>query len=400
MSHMSLRWSRISLGYFLVIALVGLAMRASSFIRLPFEYEHLLHAHSHVAFQGWIYTLIFLITTRLFLKKEQISTGKYRLQFYLTISVIAGILISFALQGYALFSIVFSSLFQVLNYWFIFNFLKDLKTTSPRVSVRFIRSAMWLGLLSTLGPWMIAVLAAKGLANSELYHSTIYFFLHFQYNGWFLFTAFGIACFWMEQSGESPVSPNAKRFFLFSLIAVFPGYLLSLTNMSFGNHLAIPGLIAVLLQFAALFYLIRYIRECSFLKQSRRSWVFIFMLSSFSFYALKTVLQMGSLLPIIGIDRFNNRFVLMFYLHLSLIGVLSFFFIASLLKLKALRISFWSASGFVLLLAGFILSESVLLMNGTGFFTHPFYLLVFSVGMVLGILFILLSTFNKSNRYD
>lgn len=398
---MNLRWSRISLGYFLVIALAGLAMRASSFIKLPFEYEHLLHAHSHVAFQGWIYTVIFLITTRLFLKKEQVSAGKYSLQFYLTISVIAGILVSFSLQGYALFSIVFSSLFQVLNYWFIFKFLKDLKTLSPPpVSVRFIRSAMWLGLISTLGPWMIAVLAARGLANSELYHSTIYFFLHFQYNGWFLFTAFGIACFWMEQLGENPVSSNAKRFFLFSLIAVFPGYLLSLTNMSFGKHLAIPGIIAVFLQFVALFYLIRYIREYNFLNQSSRSWVFIFMLSSFSIYALKTVLQVGSLLPTICIDRFNNRFILMFYLHLSLIGVLSFFFIAALIKLKALHISFWSASGFVLLLIGFVLSETVLLMNGTGFFTHPVYLLTFSACMVLGILFIFLSTFNKSNHYD
>ena len=50
--------------------------------------------------------------------------------------------------------------------------------------------------ISTMGPWAIAVISAKGLAGSEYFNAAIYFFLHFQYNGWFAFAIIGLF-FWL-----------------------------------------------------------------------------------------------------------------------------------------------------------------------------------------------------------
>lgn len=63
--------SKISLFFLTVIALLGVFLRLYPFLGLPLEYEHLLHAHSHTAFQGWIYTAMMLLLANLFLSKKK-----------------------------------------------------------------------------------------------------------------------------------------------------------------------------------------------------------------------------------------------------------------------------------------------------------------------------------------
>lgn len=223
---MNSHFSKISLSFFFVIAIIGTTMRAFSFFDIPLEYKHLLHAHSHVAFQGWVYTLVILFTTHLFLTTEQIKKGYYSLQFILTIVIVLGILIAFSLQGYALFSIVFSSLFQLLNYWFNFQFFNDVKKHKPTLSLRFIKTGFWLGLLSTLAPWGIGILTAKGYVHTEAYSSVLYFFLHFQYKGWFLFVVFGLLFKWLETNQITYNTKKATLFYQLFTWAIIPAYTL------------------------------------------------------------------------------------------------------------------------------------------------------------------------------
>ena len=177
-------WNRVSIFYLFLVASIGTLLRAAGHVPLPLQYEHLVHAHSHVAFQGWVYTLMFLLLTHLYLDQGQFRAGRYPLQFWLTAVVIFCVLVSFAMQGYGLFSICFSTLFQLLNYWFIYRFFKDTKHLVS-LPLRLIRMGLWLGVLSTLMPIGIGILSAKGLNGSEAYQSLVYTFLHLQYNGWF-----------------------------------------------------------------------------------------------------------------------------------------------------------------------------------------------------------------------
>ena len=109
-------WSRVSIFYLFLVASFGTLLRAAGHVSLPLQYEHLVHPHSHVDFQGWVYTLMILLLTHLYLDQGQIRVGRYPLQFWLTAVVILCVLVSFAMQGYGLFSICFWTLFQLLNY--------------------------------------------------------------------------------------------------------------------------------------------------------------------------------------------------------------------------------------------------------------------------------------------
>ena len=143
---MKKQWSKISLIFLFLVALMGTLLRSIAFIQQPFEYLNLVHAHSHVAFQGWVYTIMILLLTNIFLTEDQIKKGRYPLQFMLTVFVVVGVMISFSLQGYALYSIIFSTLFQLLNYWFIYRFLKDSRdlhgSYSHAISIRFVRTGL------------------------------------------------------------------------------------------------------------------------------------------------------------------------------------------------------------------------------------------------------------------
>ena len=97
---MKKEWSKISLIFLFLVALIGTLLRSAAFIQLPFEHINLVHAHSHVAFQGWVYTIMIQLITNTFLNEDQIKKGRYPLQFILTVFVVVGVLISFSLEYY------------------------------------------------------------------------------------------------------------------------------------------------------------------------------------------------------------------------------------------------------------------------------------------------------------
>ncbi|APD05885.1 hypothetical protein UJ101_00333 [Flavobacteriaceae bacterium UJ101] len=398
---MNSHFYKISLSFFFVIAIIGTTMRAFSFFDIPLEYKHLLHAHSHVAFQGWVYTLVILFTTHLFLTTEQIKKGYYSLQFILTIVIVLGILIAFSLQGYALFSIVFSSLFQLLNYWFIFQFFNDVKKHKPTLSLRFIKTGFWLGLLSTLAPWGIGILTAKGYAHTEAYSSVLYFFLHFQYNGWFLFVVFGLLFKWLETNQITYNTKKATLFYQLFTWAIIPAYTLSLLGMSFKDYILIPAIIAALLQIIGLGVLYQLLIPIHKKWLSTQHFLIQLLLKcAFLAFTLKVGLQFLSLLPSLQAYTFSNRFIIMAYMHLNLIGIISFSFIAYLFHLKWLKINWISTCGSLFIVLGFLISELLLVTSGFNLYQSNLILLLFSGLMALGVLFLIMGSFKKANLFN
>ena len=69
-------WAKISLVFLFLVALIGTLMRSAGVVNSPFQYTHLLHAHSHVAFQGWVYLIMMLLLTRTFLNEDQVEKGR------------------------------------------------------------------------------------------------------------------------------------------------------------------------------------------------------------------------------------------------------------------------------------------------------------------------------------
>lgn len=388
-------WSKISLTFFCIIAIFGTIMRLTPFTKIFIAYEHILHAHSHVAFQGWIYTALFLLITKLYLSNKLIKQGKYKLQFILTLIVILGIMFSFIFQGYAFYSILFSSLFQVLNYWFIYRFFKDVKKNKSilkhHFSLQFIKVGLIMLALSTVGPWAVGVLSAKGFAGSEYFNAALYFFLHFQYNGWFTFAIIGLF-FWMLEHYQIKFKlKQAKISFLLFSFSIIPAYTLSLLGMSFRNYFIAIGFLAAILQLSALTYLViavisslkniqLAINNCSLL-------LLIFVGISFT---LKTILQLLSVFPVFEKLAFENRFLIIDFIHLVMIGFISFFILAIFLQIEYLKRTIYSKIGTLSLIAGFVASELILLGLGLNLpiTSGQIALLIASGMMAIGVILV------------
>jgi len=400
----NLNWSRISLTFFFVIALFGSIMRLVPFSDIFINYQHLLHSHSHVAFQGWIYTALFLLITKLYLTEELILKGKYKLQFTLTIAIVIGLMVAFIFKGYALFSILFSSLFQLLNYWFTYRFFKDVKKSEKakkhKFSLQFIKVGMFMMVLSTMGPWAVGIISAKGLAGTEYFNAALYFFLHFQYNGWFTFAILGLF-FWLLEHYQIKIKQKEARLSLILFTAsIIPAYALSIIGMSFRNYFIGIGYLAAIVQLIALFYIIiSLIPSLKKIQDVFNSWSFLLLKFVAISFILKTILQFISILPFIEKLAFGNRFLIIDFIHLIMIGVLSFFILAIFFQQAFLK---WDTvvikTGILILILGFITSEFILMALGFSIpiYNGLFFLLISSAAMAIGVLIILIGQF--SNR--
>ena len=405
---MKIYWSKVSLFYLFMIAFIGSSLRAVYFIKLPFLYGNLVHAHSHTAFQGWVYTITLLLISSLYLNKTQIDKGRYPLQFKLTILVILGILTAFALQGYGLFSIIFSTLFGLMNYWFILSFFRDSRQmvadVKSSISLRFVKTGLALGMFSNLLPFTVGIASAKGLKGTEVYNSLIYTFLHFQYNGWFLFVILGLFFKMLEQNQIPIAKKPASRFYWLFTVAVLPATALSFLGTSFRSYALLPAYFAAILQLAGLVFF--FITLKPILKNwllSKNIWFKLFLTASLSSFFIKVGLQSLSILPQLEQYAFKNKNIVLAYLHLSMLGVLSFMLIAILIDFKWLNIDRFTKIGFSLLLIGFVITELILALGGVGIFYDYKWLFYGSVFMLIGIFLLLVSPINlisNSNQFE
>ncbi len=389
-------WSKTSLIFLFIVALIGTMLRSVAFLPLPLEYVNLVHAHSHVAFQGWVYTCMMLLLTQAYLTDEQVRKGRYALQFVLTVIVVAGILISFSIQGYAFYSILFSTLFQLLNYWFIFRFLRDVKKTDYHrkhdLSLRFVKTGLWFGLLSTLLPIGIGLLSARGQGGSETYRSLVYTFLHLQYNGWFLFVALGLFYRLLDRNNWVCDRKEVSRFYNLLALAVIPSISLSLLGMEFSRYLMPVAYVSSALLGGAIVFFIRGLPKqwYSALRQ-KNFWFRVYIAGFVLSFAVKMILQTLSVLPPFQSYASYNKFIIIAYLHLSLIGSISFLLLALLVELQWVLVTRLFKIGSLLFISGFAVTETLLVLAGLGLFYNDLSLSLGSGAMALGVLLMVLS---------
>lgn len=388
---MKSNWYKAPVFFLVCIASIGTLLRALPFTDLSLNYSNLVHAHSHVAFQGWVYGILLLLVPYLFLTEKAIRKGRYQLQFFITLPLIVCILVSFWIQGYALYSILFSTLFQLMNYWFIFQFFKDTKgDTKGNWPLKFVRIGFWLGFLSTFAPLMVGILSAKDMADTELYESAIYFFLHFQYNGWFLLSLIGLGLRFLIKNGLKIETNTLRRSFYGLVFASVLGYFHSLLGMSFANYLRIPSLLALIAQAIGVYYLFKsfsYSQVKSLLQSNKLALTLLYV--SCWALILKVLLQLISMFPGLEQWAFSNRQLIMAYMHLVLIGLISMGLLGLLKSLSWISDHVVVRWGLMLFILGFIISELFLVSSGFGL-QLPYSILVTASGtMAFGALLLL-----------
>src|SRR5690606_4450419 len=169
------RYASIPLLFFVLAAAIGLFLRWQFILPTPgIRYTWFLHAHSHIMFLGWVTNVLFLAFIRYLPEKDH----KPALRWFVPAQIlVAGMLIAFPLQGYALYSITFSTLHTFLIAGLAIVFLR--RTQHVRTtSMRFARPALLFFGLSTFGPFSLGYLMSQGMSNTVWYNFSIYYYLH------------------------------------------------------------------------------------------------------------------------------------------------------------------------------------------------------------------------------
>ncbi len=357
-------WFRVALGNFLVAAVIGVVLRSIYLVEIPFlMFKPLLHAHSHVAMLGWIF-----IALTVFLLRDETPQGpsliSRRLLFVAQLSVV-GMLLSFPVQGYGMYSIAASSVHLVVSYflgWRIWNATEAWPAQGSRLLARI---AVVMMAISTLGVWAMGPILATKNFGTEIYYWSIQFFLHFQFNGWFWFASLALWSRWAETKGvERPLDRLTIRLWLVSAFLTFA--LAIAWSQRHGSVYAVNSL-GVILQAFAGWRTFRAIRSAQATLQTKAAlWAWRCVTYSLIGMALKVLMQAAVAIPQVAILAFTVRNYVIGFIHLNMLGAISLMLFAMAL-MQGWIVSTHRAAriGLSLFTAGVLLSESLLFGQGT-----------------------------------
>ena len=364
-------------------------------------YTYWLHAHSHIMFLGWVSNALYLIFVYNYVQEKWQT--RYRRLFLVMQAMLVGMVISFPMQGYGAFSIAFSTVHTICLVVFSFRLLADLRPAPSSISTWNTKASLIFFLISAVGPFAIAATGMLGLAQTQWYYFSVYYYLHFQYNGFFTFGALALFFHLLESRGVDFSREDAKIAGWFLAVACVPAYFLSTLWADPGVFFNAIGFVAGLLQVAFLLFFRRMVRltGSSLSEQLGKIPTRILTLVLASLIT-KIMLQLLSSHGDIALLAGSNRSFVMAYLHLVLIGVISltlisWYYLAGMLGKTSLL-------AIVLIIVGFILTEILLALipswtklNLDGIADPALVMFLSSVVVAVGV-FLLALAFQKPDK--
>lgn len=360
-------WLLCTFSNFFIASLMGLLLRWMYVAPIPgVNFQFLMHGHSHVAMLGWVYMMLYCLIFHFFVPKEKHQKPIYNQLFWITELAVVGMMIDFPAQGYAFVSILFSTLHIFFSYYFCYLIIKDANPTTL-AEKKLLRAALFFMIFSTLGVWCLGPAVSLLGKASAFYQIAIQFFLHFQFNGWFLFAI--LALFFKQ----AKLIIEAKKFRIFYNLFVASTFLTLALPVSW--YLPNPvfywlNALGVMLQLYAAVLFIQFIRPQfqSFFAILPTIIKIVYGFALFSL-ALKVVIQLVVLFPELTHVSHQIRNFVIGYIHLTMLGIITGFLFGFALQNDFLnsrnRIQTW---GIAIFLFGFFITEILLFLQGIWFF--------------------------------
>jgi hypothetical protein len=366
------RWFRVSLFNLLIVACLGVTLRYKIAFSLPFvDQKFLLNAHSHFAFAGWIsQALMAFIAANISKYPQHLSLKKYNYLLLANLITAYGMLLSFPFEGYGLISIIFSTLSIFSAYAFAIVVWKDLnRMPFKKISHKWFKASLIFNVISSFGAFGLAFMMANKISHQNWYLEAVYFFLHFQYNGWFFFACMGLLA---DKLDTILVSQKLQQtvFYLFAFACV-PAYFLSALWLPIPLWVYVLVIIAALAQvFAWIILLTQIIKHRKKLFSEAHNVVkYVWCLSAIAL-SIKLLLQLGSVIPSLSTWAFGFRPIVIGYLHLILLGVISLFLLGYAGEENYISFNKKAVYGLVIFIGGIILTEALLMIQGLGGITY------------------------------
>ncbi|TXD83063.1 hypothetical protein ESY86_11245 [Subsaximicrobium wynnwilliamsii] len=422
---------------FLVAALMGLALRYSFIAPIGLNYRFLTHAHSHVAMLGWVYLMLYLLIVHYFIpnelprckhtryqipkktnpkfqkKKEkrfkhlgikpcEINKPVFTRLFWVTQLSVVGMMLSFPVQGYAAISITFSTLHIFCSYYFVYLVWTQQQTKS-KATQYLLKAALLFMVISTIGVWCLGPAAAILGQASAFFQIAIQFFLHFQFNGWFLIAVLAVFFHLLEIE----YSTAFKRFFVLLISATVLTFALPLQWFAPFEGLLLLNAIGVILQMATLIAFLKLIRPKLYAFFQFKPPV-ITNLYRFALICviLKIVLPVITLLPSFANVLFSHRNFIIGFIHLVMLGIISSFLLAFISQMYFRKMGKTLNFGIYSFLLGIFLTEILLAIQGYQFYFGKgillnYYAFLFSFSILLPLgLFLFIYKFISSKTHE
>ena len=384
-------WLKICVFNFFVVSVVGVMMRYNMAFSLPgFNHKFMQESHSHFAFYGWVSAGIFLFVTKYLSENyPKINLKKYQ---YLMISNQIGsygMLFTFLYGGYFWLSIVFSSIALFTGFaYFIFLLIDTKSNKNPEIM--WLKSGAFFATFSAIGIFGLAYFSSKKEEFDVLFRASTYFYLHYQYNGFFIFSCIGLLLISLIKLRIEIEEKLNKTIFYLLFFGCFLGYGLSILwiemNPIFYGFFI---LISIVQLFGAILFL-NWIRKTDLF--NNQNFIQKLLISVFGFaFILKFLLQGLSAIPALGVFAFSNINIVIAYLHLVLLMGISLFLIWKILQLVEIEFNKLLKFSILLLVFGIVCNEIVLALSGIfsifyiPFLSAKYWLLFVSVVIMFSI---------------
>ncbi len=396
-------WLKFSVFNLFIVALLGVMMRYKIAYSLPWlDQKNVQEAHSHFAFYGWITTVIYVLIMR-YLQRilPNVSIKKYENLVIANLIASFGMLAAFIYGGYFWLSIAFSTLALLVSFAFFFFLLKDLKAVKEHSKIWFL-SGLFFAVLSSLGVFYLAYMMGSGNINQDYYLASTYYYLHFQYNGFFIFSCIGFLLYSLREVGAEISEKDNKMVFWTMFLGCLIGYGLSVLWMKLPIWIFAVIVLGTILQtFGAvkLYLIVKSNWEKLVLNWSPMQ-RFVLIFAGFAF-AVKIILQLGSNIPAVNQFAFGFRNIVIAYLHLVLLMCISTYLVSQILATNYFLIKKGLINGLKLFLLGIFLNEVILGFMGIfsiKYIAIPFAahgLLCASLLMLISVLMMLFSLKSK-----
>jgi hypothetical protein len=280
-------------------AFIGLIARyLFTGVDISFSIKNIIHSHSHVMLLGFLFNGLILFIWERFTK----GIDRVSLKYYLVLQIcILGMLITFIVQGYALFSIFFATAHLVIGYIFLIRLWKRLLGSTHLL--RLIKLGVVFQFVSSIGPYCLGPLMVFEMQSSPWYQQAIFFYLHFQFFGslfvWLL-------ALWLQKI-NGQVSSRLFWVIIFSIVCLYAHSV----NYNFDSSLI--SLISGIGSLGLLMFLIVQFKHIN--KTLGSELLFYLML-----LLLGTLNLLGSF-PFIAKLVIENHYILIAWLHFIFLGI-------------------------------------------------------------------------------
>ena len=395
-------WLKFSVFNFFLVALLGVIMRYKIQYSFPFlDQKHLQEAHSHFAFYGWITNVLYVLIVNYISKVNPlVQLKKYEYLIMINLAASFAMLGAFMYGGYFWASIAASTAALLTSFVFCYFFVKDARKIQDVSKIWFL-AGLFFAVISSVGVFNLAYMMSSKNISQDIYLASEYYFLHFQYNGFFIFSCIGLLLYSLKEAG-SPISErNNRLMFWLMFFGCLVGVGLSVLWMKLPVFIFALIVLTTIGQTASAVMLFGFVRKSwtnLVLKWSPMQ-RFVLIYVGFAF-AVKIALQLGSNIPALNQFAFGFRNVVIAYLHLVLLMCIATFLLNQILATNYFTVTKTLLLGLKMFLLGIFLNELMLGLMGIfsiKYISIPYanhFLLYFSllIFVALGIILLNMKT--------